>query len=230
MHQTAMENCKIFFDAYRMHNANGEKLRIVEIGSQDVNGSLRSQAPENSEYIGVDFVEGKGVDVILDDPYALPFPDGHADIVLSSSCFEHSQMFWLIFLEALRILKPSGLFYLNAPSNGNFHRYPVDCWRFYPDSGEALVAWANRNSVPSLLLESFISLQGPEIWNDYVAVFLKDKEHAEEYPARIIDTKTNFINGTRLGGNDFINLQKVPEDVRKLKIIEKVISGRAKLY
>ena len=30
------------------------------------------------------------------------------------------------------------LFYLNAPSNGEFHRYPVDCWRFYPDAGGAL--------------------------------------------------------------------------------------------
>ena len=31
------------------------------------------------------------------------------------------------------MLRPAGLFYLNAPSNGDFHRYPVDCWRIMPD-------------------------------------------------------------------------------------------------
>jgi SAM-dependent methyltransferase len=71
--------------------------------------------------------------------YKLPFADGSVDVVLSSSCFEHSEFFWLLFLEILRVLRPEGLFYLNAPSNGPFHRYPVDCWRFYPDSGNALV-------------------------------------------------------------------------------------------
>jgi SAM-dependent methyltransferase len=124
---------------------NTKGLTIVDIGSQDVNGSLRSVAPPNNKYIGVDFVEAKGVDVVITDPYSLPFEDESVDAVVSSSCFEHSEFFWLLFNEALRILKPTGLLYINVPSNGQFHRYPVDCWRFYPDSGVALQNWGKRS-------------------------------------------------------------------------------------
>ena len=35
---------------------------IIEIGSQNVNGSLREVAPNGVTYIGLDFVKGKGVD------------------------------------------------------------------------------------------------------------------------------------------------------------------------
>ena len=125
----------------------------------DVNGSLKEVIPKNSKYIGVDFAEGKGVDKVLKDPYNLTFENNSVDVVISSSCFEHSELFWLLFIEIIRILKPNGLFYLNAPSNGAFHRHPVDCWRFYPDSGKALVKWAKKNGFNTLLLESFISNQ-----------------------------------------------------------------------
>lgn len=42
------------------------------------------------------------------------------DVVVSSSCVEHVEFFWLMFNEVMRVLKPDGLFYLNAPSNGEF--------------------------------------------------------------------------------------------------------------
>jgi SAM-dependent methyltransferase len=144
MHNTAMQHGKLFFDTYVDDRAD---LTIVDIGAQDVNGSLRTVAPANCKYVGVDFAEGKGVDVIIDDPYALPFDDATIDVCVSSSCFEHSEFFWLSFLEVLRILKPEGLLYLNVPSNGYFHQYPVDCWRFYPDSGRALQNWARARRV-----------------------------------------------------------------------------------
>jgi len=41
--------------------------------------------------------------------------------------FEHDVMFWESFLELVRVLRPGGLLYLNAPSNTAFHRYPLDC-------------------------------------------------------------------------------------------------------
>jgi SAM-dependent methyltransferase len=163
MHPTAISNCKSFFDAYASSFSSQPKVKVIEIGSQDVNGTLRSTIPSSFEYVGVDFVEGKNVDVVLEDPYKLPFESESADIVLSSSCFEHSEMFWLVFLEIMRVLKPKGLFYLNVPSNGWFHRHPVDCWRFYPDSGRALVSWAKRNSINAALLESYTSLQAKDV-------------------------------------------------------------------
>src|SRR5690242_17879182 len=125
MHPSALKFGKRFFDAYAVSRGT-----VVDIGAQDLNGSLKDVCPKRLKYVGVDFAAGKGVDVILKDPYKLPFEDRSADFVVSSSCFEHSEMFWLLFLEILRILKPEGVFYLNVPSNGIFHRYPVDCWRF----------------------------------------------------------------------------------------------------
>lgn len=72
-------------------------------------------------------------------------------------------------LEIIRILKPNGLLYLNAPTTGSFHRFPVDCWRFYPDSGSALVRWAERNDYKPALLESFVQVGGE--FQDFVGVF-----------------------------------------------------------
>lgn len=209
MHDTALSHGKLFFDTYADKST---RLSIVDIGAQDVNGSLRQVAPASHEYIGLDFVEGKGVDIVIDDPYKLPLEDNSVDICVSSSCFEHSDFFWLSFLEVIRILKPDGLFYLNAPSNGMYHRYPVDSWRFYPDSGFSLNKWARRNGYSSLLLESFIGTQGKDMWNDFVAVFLKDGSHISKYPKRINENLQNYVMGYRYGDTALSKPVKFPED------------------
>ena len=63
MHPSALDNGGLFFDTYL--NA-GEALTVLDIGAQDVNGSLRARAPAACRYIGVDFAPGRGVDVVLD--------------------------------------------------------------------------------------------------------------------------------------------------------------------
>ncbi|MBI4986875.1 MAG: methyltransferase domain-containing protein [Rhodocyclales bacterium] len=228
MHPTAYFNCQAFFDTYSS-SFKGHPARVVEIGSQDVNGSLRTCCPASFDYCGVDFVAGKGVDVLLDDPYVLPFPSESVDIVISSSCFEHSEMFWVLFLEIMRILRPAGLFYLNVPSNGDFHRYPVDCWRFYPDSGPALVAWAKRNGLAPALLESYISAQVGDQWNDYVAVFARSVEHVGAFPNRILHKKTDFYKGLLFGSNDYLNDTNEPEDRTKLLFCRMVAANEVQL-
>jgi SAM-dependent methyltransferase len=192
MHDSAMKYGAAFFNAYLK---NTKDLTIVDIGSQDVNGSLRSVAPPNNKYIGVDFVEAKGVDVVITDPYSLPFEDESVDVVVSSSCFEHSEFFWLLFNEILRILKPNGLLYINAPATGMFHRYPVDCWRFYPDSGVALQNWGKRSGYNCALLESFVGTRMNFIWNDFVAIFVKDESKVSEHTYRIQNRLTEYNNG-----------------------------------
>ena len=195
MHATALKYGKKFFDTYALYI--DESAPILDIGSQDINGSLKQVMPGhfNRRYVGVDFVEGNNVDVVLTDPYKLPFEDNFAGCIVCSSCFEHAEMFWLTFLEIMRVLKPSGLFYLNAPSNGVFHQFPVDCWRFYPDSGLALVTWARRMGIPAKLLESFVGEQDmSDGFNDFVAVFVKSEVHAENYPDRIVNSLKTLYN------------------------------------
>ena len=41
-----------------------EKPRILDVGSMDINGSLKD-VTSYSEYIGIDIKEGKNVDVVL---------------------------------------------------------------------------------------------------------------------------------------------------------------------
>jgi SAM-dependent methyltransferase len=210
MHPSALLNAKNFFRAYGSNFSTGV---IVEIGSQNVNGSIRDVAPPHLKYIGVDFVVGQGVDVILDDPYTLPFEDASVDIVVSSSCLEHSEMFWLVFLEVLRVLKPAGLFYIDVPTNADFHRYPVDCWRFYPDSAHALVVWARRSGYSPALLESFVTKQNFGVWNDYVAVFVCNDSHAQQHSRRGMDLPgLSYTNGQRLGSAVVSNLSLQTED------------------
>lgn len=209
MHDTAYDAGRRFFAVY---TAGRPALQVVDLGAQAVNGSLREVAPKDCRYIGVDFAQGPGVDVVIDDPYRLPFDDASVDVVVSSSVFEHAEFFWLVFNEVQRVLRADGLFYLSVPSNGDFHRFPVDCWRFYPDSGVALQNWARRSGYATALLESFTARQRREVWNDFVAVFVKDAAMAGRYPRRILDDYPAHTNGLRLGAAGFSRPAVEPED------------------
>ena len=189
MHYNALKHGKLFFDTYCI----SDDFSIAEIGSYDVNGSIRHN--KCKKYVGFDFNPGPGVDIVLDDPYHIPVADNTFDMVVTSSCFEHSELFWLTFLEALRILKPTGLLYINAPSSWMcYHRFPVDCWRFYPDSAKALETWANRNSIPSMVLESYISTPSAiGECSDMVAVFLKDRQYVDMFKNRIVDKLNPYV-------------------------------------
>lgn len=214
MHPTAMKNGEDFFSTYSKFFI-GSKVIVVDIGAQDVNGSLKHVCPTSFKYIGVDFQDAKGVDIVLTDPYKLPFGDQSVDIVVSSSCFEHSEMFWLTYIEILRILKPTGVFYLNVPSDGGVHKYPVDCWRFYPDSGQALVTWSRRNNFDPILLECYTQVGGG--WQDYVAIFLKDQQHKNLFTDRILNNKKDFENGIRSDRDTVLNATDSTQNERKLR-------------
>lgn len=97
----------------------------------------------NFEYLGVDIVDGVGVDVIMTDPYCCPLPDQSADIIVTGQMFEHCEFFWLTVKDMARLLRPGGYLLAITPSAGAVHKYPVDCWRFYPDAYGALAKWAN---------------------------------------------------------------------------------------
>ncbi|MBV7540387.1 methyltransferase domain-containing protein [Acidovorax sp. sic0104] len=216
MHPSAIRNGQLFFDTYLQP---GAQVLVVDIGAQDINGSLRQFAPPGARYLGLDFQAGQGVDQVLDDPYVLPLEEGSVDVVVSSSCFEHVEMFWLMFNEVLRVLKPHGLFYLNVPSNGDYHRFPVDCWRFYPDAGEALAHWSHRSGHRAVLLESFTTYQHLDIWNDFVAVFVKDEACVARHSARMQDRLEHCMNARRYGVPGLRNPQAAPEDGALLRAL-----------
>lgn len=204
MHDTSVKNFIRFVSNY----VNNDDKKLLEIGSKSYQGefSFSWLLPERVKHIGVDFQKGINVDIVLENPYKIPIEENSVDYVISSSCFEHSEFFWLTFLEIFRVLKPGGIFYLNAPSNGAFHRYPVDCWRFYPDSAIALSKWAKYNNFDCELLEQYTSHKENDIWLDYVAVFIKSSNPSTFPKNRILDNFKDFSNGTKFPNHeDYIN-------------------------
>ena len=115
--------------------------------------------------------EGPNVDIVA-NCHELPFEPETYDCIVSTSCFEHDKFFWLTFLEMVRVLKPGGFIYINAPSSGYYHGYPGDAYRFYIDSWKYLAEWAVKNGHNCQLLESFID--GEEPWKDSVGIFTKN--------------------------------------------------------
>ena len=61
MHDTSREIGRKFFDIY----LKTPSPIIVEIGSFNVNGSLRDCCPADATYLGLDFEHGPGVDIAI---------------------------------------------------------------------------------------------------------------------------------------------------------------------
>lgn len=218
MHDTAYESGRHFFECYW----RPDFTMILDIGAYDVNGTLRDFCPPGARYVGVDLEAGPSVDVVRKDPHdPLPFDDATFDAIVSSSCFEHDQMFWLSFLEMRRVLKPDGYIYLNAPSTGAYHTFPYDNWRFYPDAGLALAAWARRSGYPdtqlieSLTLRQREGAQTESSWNDFVAVF-GGRESVR--PDRMLsDIHGDAFNIRRGEGAEVANRNAMPQNIHILR-------------
>ena len=211
MHISAIESFLDFKKNY-LNNLN-QKIKIIEIGSQSINDSIKKHLSENHSYIGVDIENGENLDVVLEDPYKLPFENESIDVVVSISTFEHTEFFLLTYLEILRILKPTGLFFLNVPSNSKFHRFATDNWRFYPDSAKALEKWGLRNNYNPKVLEHYTNFEtGRDIWNDYVSITIKDKKHQNKFIKRTLDFKKNYTNGRKDNSDNILNFQEFPQD------------------
>jgi hypothetical protein len=175
MHASSMENMRI---CYRRFIEGGpiESMRevlVLDVGGADINGSYREIFNEPQfTYIGADVALTEGVSLVLKDPHRLPLDNASIDIVLSGQTLEHCEFFWLAFAEMVRVVKPDGYLFLIAPSAGPIHRYPVDCYRFYPDAFAALAKYANCQ-----LIDVWCDERGP--WNDLVGVF---RRHAAPRP------------------------------------------------
>jgi SAM-dependent methyltransferase len=227
MHPSAYEHGRLFFKLYWQ----SEFSEIVELGSQNVNGSLRDHCPAGARYVGMDMAPGNGVDLVVTPGEPFPLANDSVDAAVTSSVFEHDVCFWETFLDLVRVLRPGGLLYINAPSNYAFHRYPVDCWRFYPDAGHALKLWAARRGLGVDLLESFVAKPFDGNWADYVAVFRKVSDRPLQRKGRIADY-TTAMNIYDVGRPDPMQLEAGrPETWDMLQASElrsqiKVLEGR----
>ena len=175
MHESSYLKMEEFRQRY-MDRRETEDLHIYDLGSQDVNGSYRPLFSEQSwHYVGLDMAAGKNVDVVLQTPYAWKeIASQSADVVVSGQAFEHIQYFWITMLEVARVLKPGGICCILAPSSGPEHRYPLDCWRFYPDGMTSLAHFAQMEVLEvSTEWEDKGYMDGSDWWHDSMLVCRK---------------------------------------------------------
>jgi hypothetical protein len=208
MHDTAFQIGGLVIDFYCPKGSSS----ILEVGSLDVNGSLRHHAPEVDRYIGLDFAMGAGVDHVINDKEPWPVEDGSFDLVMASSVLEHDPHFWETFVHMVRKTRPGGYIYLNAPSNGWVHRYPTDCWRFYPDSAAALAQWAGSQGFAVTLVESFTASRAADVWNDWCAIFRREPS-LESLPDRMIHDRISCKNVVCWKSEGILHFDEQPEDM-----------------
>jgi hypothetical protein len=97
----------------------GRAPLVVEIGSRNINGSVRALFPlEGTEvaYVGIDLVGGPGVDVVADG--ATWRPSRPAALVLCCEVLEHDPAdAEAIVTNAVRMLEPGGLLLITAAAD-----------------------------------------------------------------------------------------------------------------
>lgn len=153
----------------------GKAIDVLDIGSmvaQEGQSSYRDVFDRFTgvRYVGLDMAPGRNVDIVAKDPYKFPLESESFDLVVSGQAFEHIEFPWLTISEIARVLKPGGLAIVIAPSSGPEHRYPQDCWRYYPDGMRALGKWAGLECIHAITnwneTKRFL-------WGDTIGVFCK---------------------------------------------------------
>ena len=195
MHASSLENMQKCFDRFlsTADLTNKSGVTVIDIGGANVNGSYADIFSDPLfNYHAVDIAPGEGVDIILDDPYKLPLPDHSIDVVVSGQAFEHCEFFWQLFQEMARVLSKNGFIFLIVPSSGPVHRYPVDCYRFNPDSMAALAKYAG---IP--LLAHWKDERGP--WRDLTGVFSYSQSTLVAPELRTPIKPNRFVSASSIG-------------------------------
>jgi hypothetical protein len=116
---------------------------ILEVGSYDVNGSVRpyleSLKPE--KYIGVDMQSGPGVDMVVDCERLVKHMGGDVwDIVVSTEMLEHVDNWRICVRQMVWAVAPGGWWCVTTRSPGfPYHPFPVDNWRFTRNNMEQII-------------------------------------------------------------------------------------------
>jgi len=114
--------------------ADVEGKAVLEVGSRDVNGSVRPYIETLSpkSYVGVDIEAGPRVDQVVDAARLIEtFGAGSFDIVVTTEMLEHVRDWRTVMANLKGVLRPGGLLLITTRSIGfRYHAYPHDYWRY----------------------------------------------------------------------------------------------------
>ena len=124
----------IIFGATNLTIDQVKGKRVLEVGSYDLNGSLRPiiESWKPAEYVGIDIKEGPGVDLVCDvDDIVDRFGKESFDIVISTELIEHVRDWKKVISNIKKVCRQNGIMLLTTRSFGfPYHAYPDDFWRY----------------------------------------------------------------------------------------------------
>jgi SAM-dependent methyltransferase len=110
---------------------------VLEIGSYDVNGSIRPMFATAARYVGVDLTEGPGVDLV-GLGHEIDHPDNSYDITISGECFEHDPHWRETFRNMTRMTRPGGLVAFSCAARGRVEHGTVRTGAFASPGTQAV--------------------------------------------------------------------------------------------
>jgi SAM-dependent methyltransferase len=111
--------------SHRFSEQFDNATKILEVGSQNINGTVRDFFPNAAEYLGIDLGQGLCVDWVVPGEL-IELPDRWADIVISTECFEHCREWHKVFINMIRISKPGGLILVTCAGIGRSTHGTID--------------------------------------------------------------------------------------------------------
>jgi hypothetical protein len=148
------------FDFVARHAAGLRPDAVLEIGSLDVNGGVRTLFPSAKQYHGIDIAPGPGVDEVADAA------DWQAstlfDVVVSTEVLEHAPQWRDVVTNAWNALLAGGVLIMTCATDPRPPHSAIDGWDVRP--GEW---YANVSSADAIdLIRSF----APAMWTFEVAL------------------------------------------------------------
>lgn len=122
------------FVEYALTESDVQGRSLLEVGSGDVNGSVRGLVGRlrPRSYTGVDLYAGKGVDVVCPaERLSERFGENVFEGVLSTEMLEHVLDWRAVVHQLKAVVQPGGWLILTTRSEGfPYHEHPIDHWRF----------------------------------------------------------------------------------------------------
>ena len=107
---------KEFKDFY-INNKFDKDINILEVGSLDINGSIKDLFNFSSNYTGIDLEKGPNVDLVMDGAEIHKL-NKKFDIVISCECFEHAKNWKIIFKRMCEVAKENSFVLISVASTG----------------------------------------------------------------------------------------------------------------
>jgi hypothetical protein len=169
VHLSSLDNMRMCLKKHVLPDpvlGRADSLRVLEVGaSHSAAGSYRSVlGPLAAQYSCVNDAAGPGVDQVVDDLAALPFPDGSFDLILCGHTFQNAERFWGTVAETKRLLATQGVLVVITPSAGPVRADSGERYRFLPDAMSGL-----SDAFDLALVDHWVSDFGP--WHDNIGVF-----------------------------------------------------------